>query len=150
MMKAGNIAMAVRYQAGNDRAILADAIQRATPLDEKSRIQFAEMKVAAASPWGVVIGAAKNPSFPAALRKAIQQAQKIHFTEQAAEHDAILARLYGGKSPSLSSAGWMQRSNRGLSAVTNVSRVAFELAKSHLRDQASSARCGFSPARWRR
>ena len=181
MMKAGNIAMAVRHQAGIDRAALADAILRAAPLSEKDHIRFAEMKVAAASPWSVIRGAAMNPSFPPDLQKAVQHAQKIYFTEQAAEHDAILAQLNRGMRPSLSSAGWMQRSNRGLSAVTNVSRVAFEQAKSHLREQtvlaqsrfigalililvtvavaslasclsssASSGRCGFSRAQWKR
>src|SRR5436190_518793 len=85
LLKADNIAMAVRYQAGLDRALLADAMTRAAPLGEKDHIQFAEFKVAAASPWGVILGAAKNPSFPPALRKAIQHAQKIYFTEQTAQ-----------------------------------------------------------------
>ncbi len=143
MMKAGNIAMAVRHEAGIDRAVLADAIQHATPLGEKDHILFAEMKVAAASPWSVIRGAAKNPSFPADLQKAVQQAQKIYFTEQAEEHDAILTQLNRGMRPSLSSADWMQRSNRGLTALTNVSRVAFEQAKSHLRDQAKQAQQRF-------
>jgi signal transduction histidine kinase len=139
MMKAGNIAMAVRHQAGIDRAVLGVAMQRAAPLTEQDRIQFAEMKVAAASPWGVIRGAAKNPSFPAALGKAVQQAQEIYFTEQVQEHDTILAQLNKGIRPSLSAASWTQRSNRGLSAVTNVSRVAFEQAKSHLREQTGQA-----------
>jgi len=139
MMKAGNIAMAVRHQAGIDRAALADAILRAAPLSEKDHIRFAEMKMAAASPWGVILGAAKNPSFPAGLQRAVQQAQKIYFTEQAGEHDAILAQLDKGVRPALSSTGWMLRSNRGVTAVTNVSRVAFEQAKSHLREQTGQA-----------
>ncbi len=143
MMRAGNIAMAVRYEAGTDRAALANAIQLAAPLGEKDHIRFAEMKVAAASPWSVIHGAAGNPSFPAALRKAVQQAQKIYFTEQAAERDAILTQLNRGERPSFSSASWMQRSNRGLAALTNVSRVAFELAKSHIRDQAKLAQRRF-------
>jgi signal transduction histidine kinase len=146
MMKAGNIAMAVRQQAGIDRATLADAILRAAPLSEKDHIQFAEMKVAATSPWSVVRAAARNPSFPVPLGKAVQQAQKIYFAEQAAEHDAILAQLDKGMRPSLSSTGWMQRSNRGVTAVTNVSRVAFEQAKSHLRDQANLAQRRFISA----
>ena len=143
MMKAGNIAMAVRQQAGTDRAVLAGAIARAVPLGEKDHIQFAEMKVAAASPWSVILGAAKNPSFPAPLGNAVQQAQKIYFVEQVGEHDAILAQLDKGMPPSLSAAGWTQRSNRGLSAVTNVSRVAFEQAKGHLREQTSLAQQRF-------
>jgi signal transduction histidine kinase len=143
MMKAGNIAMAVRYQAGIDRAVLADAMRRAVPPNEKDRIEFAEMKVAAASPWSVVLGAAKSPSFPEDLRKAVQHAQKIYFTEQVGEHDAILMQLNRGARPALSAAAWVQRSNRGLTAVTNVSRVAFEMAKNHLRDQAELAQHRF-------
>ena len=143
MMKAGNIAMAVRHQAGIDRAVVAAAIRRATPLNEKDHIQFAEMKVAAASPWSVILGAAKNPSFPAPLWKAVQQAQKIYFVEQVGEHDAILAQLDKGMRPSLSATNWTQRSNRGLSAVTNVSRVAFEQARSHLREQTGLAQSRF-------
>jgi hypothetical protein len=147
MMKAGNIAMAVRHQAGIDRAALADAILGAAPLSEKDHIRFAEMKMAAASPWSVVRGAARNPSFPVSLQRAVQQAQKIYFTEQAAEHDAILAQLDKGMRPSLSSTGWMQRSNRGVTAVTNVSRVAFEQAKGHLREQTGQAHRRFIGAR---
>ena len=104
------------------------------------------MKVAAASPWSVILGAAKNPVFPAPLGKAVQQAQKLYFTDQVGEHDAILALLDKGQRPSLSAAGWTQRSNRGLSAITNVSRVAFEQAKSHLREQAGLAQRRFISA----
>jgi signal transduction histidine kinase len=143
MMKAGNIAMAVRLEAGIDRAELAGAMRRGTPPTEKEHIRFAEMKVAAASPWAVILGAAKSPSFPASLGDAVQQAQKIYFTEQVGEHDAILAQLDRGERPSVSPASWTQRSNRGLTAVTNVSRVAFEQAKIHLRDQTNRAQRRF-------
>ena len=146
MMKAGNIAMAVRHQAGIDRAELAGAMQRTAPLGEKDHILFAEMRVAAASPWGVILGAAKNPSFPAALGRAVQQAQKTYFTDQVAEHDAILAQLDRGERPSMSAAAWTQHSNRGLTAVTNVSRVAFEQAKIHLREQTGRAHSRFIAA----
>ena len=143
MMKAGNIAMAVRNEAGIDRAVLALAMERGTPLSEKDHIQFAEMKVAAASPWGVILGAAQNPAFPAPVGAAVRQAQKIYFTDQVREHDAILARLDKGERPPLSAANWMLRSNRGLTAVTNVSRVAFEQAKIHLREQTAYAQNRF-------
>ena len=139
MMKAGNIAMAVRHQAGLDRAVLARAMERAAPLTEKDRIQFAEMRVAAASPWSVIRGAAKNPSFPETLGKAVELAQQVYFVQQTKEHDTILAQLNKGIQPSLSAASWMQRSNRGLGAIINVSRVAFEQAKSHLREQTGMA-----------
>jgi signal transduction histidine kinase len=139
MMKAGNIAMAVRHQAGIDRAALSRAMQRATPLDEKDHIRFAELKVAAASPWNVILGAARNSAFPAPLGKAVQRAQKIYFTDQVGEHDAILAQLDAGLRPSLTPTAWMLRSNRGLTAVTAVSRVAFEQARVHLMEQKAQA-----------
>jgi signal transduction histidine kinase len=139
MMKAGNIAMAVRREAGADRAVMVAVMARGTPLNERDRIQFAEMKVAAASPWGVILGAAKNPAFPESLGQAVRRAQKIHFIEAVAEHDAVLARLDKGLRPSMSAADWIQHSNHSLSAVTNVAQVAFELAKSHLRDDANQA-----------
>jgi signal transduction histidine kinase len=143
MMKAGNIAMAVRNEAGIDRAIVADAILRAAPLGEKDHIRFAEMKMAAASPWSVIRGASRNPSFPADLQAAVQQAQKLYFTEQEAERDAILSQLDKGERPSWSPAAWIQRSNIGLAALTNISRVAFELAKKHVTDQATEAQKHF-------
>jgi signal transduction histidine kinase len=143
MTKAGNIAMAVRREAGADRATLAADMVRGTPLSEKERIQFAEMKVAAASPWGVILGAAKAPLFPESLSQAVRHAQKIHFAEGVAEHDAIMARLNKGLRPSISAAEWIQHSNRALSAVTNVAQVAFEQAKSHLREDAKQAHSRF-------
>jgi signal transduction histidine kinase len=143
MMKAGNIALAVRYQAGTDRAVLAGAILRGTPLQEKDRIQFAEMKVAATSPWDVLLGAAANPTFPGSLRAAVQQAHQIYFVKQQAERQAIIAQLNRGERPSITSEGWMQRSNRGLDAITNVSRSAFEMAKGHIHDQATIAQRRF-------
>ncbi|HET7085227.1 MAG TPA: HAMP domain-containing sensor histidine kinase [Rhizomicrobium sp.] len=143
MMKAGNIAMAVRFEAGSYRSALADAIRQGVPLSEKDHIHFAELKVAAASPWAVILGAAKSPSFPAPLQEAVQNAQKIYFTEQVAEQEAIVRQLDRGQRPALSPAAWTQHSNRGLTAVTNVARVAFDLAKSHLRDQASLAQQRF-------
>ena len=146
MMKAGNIAMAVRYQAGNDRAILADAILRGTPLGEKDHILFAEMKVAAASPWSVVRGATQNPLVPAALQKAVEDAQKAYFIEQRADHDAILGQLDRGERPALSAAAWMEHSGRGMTAITHVARTAFDLTKSHLREQATEAHRRFVTA----
>ena len=139
MMKAGNIAMAVRHQAGIDRAVLARAMERTAPLTEKDRVQFAEMKVAAASPWSVIRGAADNPAFPETLGKAVARAQQIYFVQQVGKHDAILTRLNRGMQPSLSAETWMQQSNQGLSALTNVARVAFEQARSHLREQMNMA-----------
>ena len=143
MMKAGNIAMAVRHEGGIDRAVLADAIRRGAPLSEKSHIEFAEMKVAAASPWSVILGAAKSPSFPAPLQEAVQGANRIYFTELRATHDALLGQLDRGERPFLPPAAWVQYSNRGLTAITNVARVAFERAKSHLRDQETQAQQRF-------
>ena len=146
MMKAGNIAMAVRHQGGIDRAVLATAIRRGAPLDEKDHIEFAEMKVAAASPWGVILGAAKNPAFPPALQKAVQRANRAYFTEQRRMHDILLRQLDKGERPSLSPVAWVQYSNRGLTIVTDVARVAFDLAKSHLRDQENQAQQRFISA----
>ena len=146
MMKAGNIAMAVRHEAGIDRAVLATAIRAGAPLGEKDHIQFAEMKVAAASPWSVILGAAKNPSFPQALQAAVQQAQKIYFIQQRAQHEALLRQLDKGERPSMSPVAWVQYSNRGLTVVTNVARVAFDLAKGHLRDQENQAQQRFLSA----
>jgi signal transduction histidine kinase len=143
MMKAGNIAMAVRHQAGLDRAMLAGVMERGTPLTEKDRIAFVELKMAAASPWNVILGAAKNPSFPAPVRKAVDEAQQIYFTQQVGEHDRILAQLDKGLRPHLSSIAWSQRSNRGLAAVTNVSRIAFEQAGIHLKEQTALAHSRF-------
>ena len=146
MMKAGNIAMAVRHQAGIDRAVLATAIRRGAPLGEKDHIQFAEMKVAAASPWSVILGAAKSPAFPPALQKAVQRANRAYFTEQRRMHDILLRQLDKGERPSLSPVAWVQYSNRGLTIVTDVARVAFDLAKSHLRDQENQAQQRFISA----
>ena len=97
MMKAGNIAMAVRYQAGTDRAALADAISAARPLAEKDRIQFAELKVGIASPWSVIQGSAKNPAFPAPLRQAVAETQRVYFTDQEADRQALIAQLNKGQ-----------------------------------------------------
>jgi signal transduction histidine kinase len=139
MMKAGNIAQAVRYQAGTDRAALADAIGRGTPLVEADRIQFAEMKVAIASPWGVIQGSARNPAFPAPLRQAVERTQKIYFIDQEADRQALIAQLNKGQAPAFTSAGWIRRTNGGLTSITNVSRVAFDQARIHIRAQAAKA-----------
>ena len=146
MMKAGNIAMAVRRQAGIDRILMSGLLQRGASLTERDRIRFAELKVAAASPWAVILGAIKNPSFPEPVRQAVQRAQKIYFTEQIGEHDAILAQLNRGERPSVSAASWSLRSGRRLNTVTNVSQVAFEQAKIHLRHQTAVAQSRFISA----
>jgi signal transduction histidine kinase len=140
MMRAGNIAIAVRKEAGIDRAAIADLIRRGTPLTEKERIRFAEKKVAAISPWSVIRGAVKNPSFPRDLQRAVEKAHRIYFTEQAAERDGVLRRLERGERPLVSSINWMNSSSKGVASLTDVSRLAFDLAKSHIRDQSKSER----------
>jgi len=146
MMKAGNIAQVVRYQAGLDRAMLADAIGLGTALVEKDRIGFAEAKVAIASPWSVIQGSARNPTFPGPLRRAVDQAQKVYFTDLEAEREDLIAQLNRGRRPALSSADWIRRTNVGLTSITNVSRTAFELAKAHMRRQAEQAQRRFIAA----
>jgi len=101
------------------------------------------MKVAAASPWSVILGAAKSPAFPPALQKAVQHADRVYFAEQRRMHDALLRQLDKGEQPSLSPVAWVQYSNRGLTIVTDVARVAFDQAKNHLRDQENQAQQRF-------
>ena len=143
MTKIGNIAREVRYRAGIERAIVGDAIWLAHPLGEADRRRFTELRLAAMLPWQVIRSDAGNATFPAALRRAVEQVEDSHFTQLAGQRDAALGQLGRGEKPSLSNSAWMESSNRALASITDISRTAFELAKDHIRGQAEAAHRGF-------
>ena len=139
MMKTGSIARFVRNQAGLDRGLVSAAIERAAPLGEADRHRLMEMKVSIASPWNVIQADAQNRKLPALLEKAVQQAQKVYFTQQTTLRSGILGELNEGVRPALSSTAWMTRTNQSMASITNVSRMAFTLAEDHIRGQAQAA-----------
>jgi signal transduction histidine kinase len=139
MMKTVGIARAVRNAAGLDRGVMTAVIGRGVPPGDTARRQLTELRVSAIAPWGVIRRDAEN-GFPPALGRAVQQAQQVYFTEQAAQRDDIVARLNNGQLSPLSPAAWAKRTNQSLASITNVSRTAFELAQSNIRAQAKAAR----------
>jgi len=76
----------------------------------------------------------------------VADAQRVYFTGLEAERESLIAQLNQGRRPALSPADWIWRTNVGLTSITNVSRSAFELAKSHIRIQAKAAGDQFNVA----
>jgi len=140
MTKVGNVTKAVRHAAGAERAAVAEAIAANRPLTEAERGQLMELRMGALLPWEVIRSDARSAAFPPSLKQAVDMAQRMHFVIGAARRDKVLSQLERHQPPAWSPSVWMRSSNIGMASITNVSRIAFELAKEHIREQAEAAR----------
>jgi signal transduction histidine kinase len=143
MTKIGGIAWSIRKPAGIDRRLLANAIDSREILDSPDRQQFAELTGQIDGPWSAIVRDAQLPSFPPALKAAVETAQKAYFTDLRAKRAELIEQLAQGRSPSLSGQAWLQLSNDGLDSISAIPKTVFELTKVHAEEVASAASLNF-------
>jgi signal transduction histidine kinase len=127
------MAWSMREILGRDRRLLAEAITSDRKLTSEQLQMFAEQEGNLNYPWGVLAGdSADLPTFPAALKSAVDNANTTYFGQVRANRRKILDALGAGKPPPFLVSEWLTESDRGLRSVTDVSRTAFALTRARV------------------
>ena len=141
------MAWSMREILGRDRRLLAEAITDGRKLTSGQLQQFAEQEGNINYPWGVLASDRTDlPTFPAELKRAVDNAEKTYFGQVRASRRAILDALGAGDPSPLSVAAWLTESTRGLLSITDVSRTAFTLTRAHMTNQLGQANRDFDVA----
>ncbi|HXS07784.1 MAG TPA: HAMP domain-containing sensor histidine kinase [Rhizomicrobium sp.] len=130
MTKIIRMAWSVREILGRDRLAIARAIISGKRLSSDELQQFAEQEGNLNYPWNVLFSDRTDlPTFPAALVKAVDNVSDVYFKHVRPVRRGILNALENGRPSPLSALSWLEESDRGLIAVTDVSRGAFTLTR---------------------
>ena len=130
MTKIIRMAWSMREILGRDRLAIARAIIAGKRLSSDELQQFAEQEGNLNYPWGVLFSDRKDlPTFPAALAKAVDNVDNVYFGHVRLVRRSILNALENGRPAPLSALNWLGESDRGLIAITDVSRGAFTLTR---------------------
>jgi signal transduction histidine kinase len=130
MTKIIRMAWSMREILGRDRLAIARAIIAGKRLSSDELQQFAEQEGNLNYPWGVLSSDRTDlPTFPAALAKAVDNVSNVYFQHVRHVRRGILSALENGRPAPLPALDWLAESDRGLIAITDVSREAFALTR---------------------
>ena len=141
------MAWSMREILGRDRRLLSEAVISGQKLTSAQLQQFAEQEGNINYPWGVLASDRTDlPAFPVELKRAVNNAEKTYFGEVSAIRRKILDALAAGNPPPISVTEWLAESDRGLFSITDVSRTAFALTRTHMTNVLGRANRDFDVA----
>jgi signal transduction histidine kinase len=128
MAKIIRIVWSVRETIGRDRRHLAESMILGKQLTSEDLQTFAEQDGTVNYGWSVLENDKTDlPTFPAALKKTLDDAQRINFQQVRVMRRHILDAMAVGRTPPVSVARWLSYSDEGLKAITDISRASFHL-----------------------
>ena len=133
MTKIIRMAWSMRESLGRDRRLIAEAIISERKLTSEQLQQFAEQEGNLNYPWAVLASDRTDlPTFPVDLKRAADNVAATYFGQVRITRRKILDALSTGKAPPVTVTRWLNESDRGLIAVTDVSRTAFTLTRARV------------------
>jgi len=130
MTKIIRMAWSMREILGRDRLLVGQAIISGKRLTSDQMQQFAEQEGNLNYPWAVLSSDRTDlPTFPAALAHAVDNVATVYFGRVRGVRRSILNALEIGRPVPLTALQWLEESDRGLIAITDVSRGAFQLTR---------------------
>ena len=130
MTKIIRMAWSMREILGRDRLLIAQTIIGGRRLSSAQLQQFAEQEGNLNYPWTVLSSDRTDlPTFPAALAHAVDNVDKVYFGHVRIVRREILDALERGQTSPQPALQWLAESDRGLIAITDVSRGAFALTR---------------------
>ena len=130
MTKIIRMVWSMREILGRDRLLIAEAIIGGHKLTSEQLQQFAEQEGNLNYPWTVLSSDRTDlPAFPVELARAVDNVAKTYFGEVRVTRRKVLDALNIGKAPPVTAAQWLNESDKGLIAITDVSRTAFVLTR---------------------
>ena len=130
LTKVIRLVWAVRETVGLDRRHIAEVIIAGKKLTSEQLQQFAEQEGNTAYPWTALQNDETDlPTFPVEIKSALDIANQSYFHEVRSMRRRILDWLAAGHASPVSVRNWLDRSDRGLTAITDISRKAFMLTR---------------------
>ncbi|MGZ5920378.1 MAG: ATP-binding protein [Rhizomicrobium sp.] len=130
MTKIIRMVWSMRETVGRDRRFIAEALISGRKLTSEQLQQFAEQEGNLNYPWTVLSSDRTDlPAFPVELGRAVDNVAKTYFSEVRVTRRKVLDALSVGKAPPVTVAKWLNESDKGLIAITDVSRTAFVLTR---------------------
>ena len=130
MTKIIRMAWSMREILGRDRLLVAQAIISGRQLSSDELQQFAEEEGNLNYPWTVLLNDRTDlPTFPAALAHDVDNVANVYFGHVRMVRRSVLNALGKGQLSPLPALKWLDESDHGLIAITDVSRGAFALTR---------------------
>jgi signal transduction histidine kinase len=147
MTKIIRMAWSMREILGRDRLLVGQAIINGKRLTSDQMQQFAEQEGNLNYPWAVLSSDRTDlPTFPAALARAVDNVATVYFGHVRLVRRSVLNALEIGRPVPLSALQWLEESDRGLIAITDVSRGAFQLTREGMVNSLNTANRQFDIA----
>ena len=147
MTKIIRMAWSMREILGRDRLLVGQAIINGKRLTSDQMQQFAEQEGNLNYPWTVLSSDRTDlPTFPAALARAVDNVATVYFGHVRLVRRSVLNALEIGRPVPLSALQWLEESDRGLIAITDVSRGAFQLTREGMVNSLNTANRQFDIA----
>jgi signal transduction histidine kinase len=139
MIKINNTIWRLRRDAGNDRGRIQNAIARNRLPPAGDMRADSELMGRIDARWSDLLDDSRMHTTPPQLQSAIQNAQKVYFTDYRSLRQHVYLVLENNLMPLLTEREWFERSNVALASITNIGNIALELTADHAAAQARAA-----------
>ena len=137
----------VRETTGRDRRNVAQAMIAGKKLTSEQLQRFAEQDGNAGYPWAVLQNDKTDlPIFPPEIKRTLDVATQAYFYDVRNLRHDILGALAAGRNSPVSVKNWLDQSDRGLKAITEISRTAFALTRAGVTEKLDQANHEFDIA----
>ena len=138
LMKVGDLAWFVRSYAGEERGIMSRLVSGDTAPGRQALDHLAHTRGAIDGPWQFIGMALQQKDFPAALRKAVKEAEARYFIEYRAMREKTLGDVLAGRRAPLTVPQWQDLTSPALGSVMAVSRTALDIAAGRAEESVSA------------
>jgi signal transduction histidine kinase len=146
MIRIKQIVWPLRSDTGDDRLLVREAMTSGKSLSAEERRKLDLLSGRIAFAWQLIHDARNRATTPAELKKAIDLADKIYFSEFRTLRDHVVDELSAGQPVNIDLRHWLELSGEGRASVYAIAKTAFDLASRHAEKQASAAEREFYAA----
>jgi signal transduction histidine kinase len=140
MMELKRLAGSLRVDSGQDRLLIAQALQAGARLSDTQHNKFAVLRGRVDGKWETIEEETRKVSTPPKIKAAIEAVNRLYFAELRPKRDAIVEELAAGGPVSIKPGDWRPLSAAGQQSVFDVANVALNVAGVYAEEQAAVAR----------
>jgi signal transduction histidine kinase len=143
MIRVKQIVWPVRADSGDDRLMVREALTSGAPLTSAKHHELDILAGHIESLWKLVQDEGRLEKTPSQLKAAIDEADKVYFTDFRILRNRVVEDLAAGRTVAIDMAKWLDLSGAGRSALYAVAKTAFDLATAHATEQFAVAEKDF-------
>jgi len=146
LMALKRIAGSMRPDSGEDRLLIAQALAERAQLSDAQREHFAALRGRIDGKWKILEDETRLPGTPAKLKSAIEEVNRLYFTDLRPKRDALIADLIAGRPPAITATEWRPFTAAAQESIFSVANVALNVAAEYASKQAALAARDFYAA----